>query len=193
MATTSYTFAALLTELDTNIGDGTDFTFTNAEKTAALTDAFNDEYVGKITRDTSLTTGSQQQAYTLPDAISYPTDVFIDVLGDGYGEKVDQNAWDVIDGSLRFTLSHKYILPSKTIILYGWQKFDTDDSIPHTLKNYVLALATRNLITQLMMKKTFRFIKNDTTMAEIVAAKNDAENIILQFRGQARNTRIVDF
>lgn len=161
-------FATELTKLNTNLGDGDNFTFTEAEKTQALTDAYNDEYVWDYTYDTSLTTTLKQNSYTLPTGMEHVEDLLLDTLSDGYGDPIDPSAYRIYSGKIYFYRSHKYLLGGKTLIVVGKKKITTSDDLPTYLQDYVQHLAQANTISLLTSKKVNRFIKNDTTMSEMI-------------------------
>lgn len=162
------TFSELLDRLDTTLSDSTDRTFTSSEKSEFMTRAFNDPYVYKITRDTSLTTASQTANYTLPSTMDEVTDVQIDVLGDGYPSSVDRSTYDIVNGVLYFDAIQKYMPANKTIVLIGKQKLTTNDSVPDFLQEYVLTLAEIEAYSFMKNKYATRFLKNDVSMAELV-------------------------
>lgn len=183
------TFAELRDRLDTTLSDSTDRTFSSSEKDEFMTRAFNDPYVYKIVRDTSLTTISQQPSYTVPSAVDEVTDVQVDVLGDGFPSSLDRSTYQVVDGTLYLDAIQKYIPANKTIVLIGKQKLTTSDSIPDFLQEYVLTLAEIEAYSFMKNKYATRFLKNDVSMAELVNSLVERRQHVGELRKNLDNRR----
>jgi hypothetical protein len=167
----------MLARLDIWLDDADDFAFTDAQKAEGYNSVVNDDpYVYKIVTDTTLTTAANTPTYTPATAYDGILRISIDVNGDGYPIPVDRSAWDYVDGTIRFNYLYKGLPASKTIHLKAKKKLDADtDSIPTNLQGYVLHRATANMLGILTSRKTGRFLRNDTTMGEILQKKSDHE------------------
>jgi hypothetical protein len=62
-------------------------------------------------------------------------------------------------------------------------KLTTSDNLPtENLINYVLSLAAYVLLKRLQLKYTFQFLKNDTSMADIINARRDMQQDVLTYK-----------
>lgn len=174
----------LTEELNIRTGDSDDFTFTPEEKTSALTQAFNDAYVVHTVWNTTLTYTVGTYQYALPSGVTTIKDVYI--KPDNSQEepaKIDSKLWEVVGSYLQFKTGSTIIPSGYRLYLKSNYKYTSANTITETaLQEYVLALALVKLYTQLLTKKTFRFLKNDTSVSEIVAAKREAENTVRETR-----------
>jgi hypothetical protein len=76
-----------------------------------------------------------------------------------------------------------WIYDNYTLIVNGAYKLTTSDSLDsQNLVNYVLNLATEILLSRLLLKKTFVFLTNDTSLQEIVAALNTIQQQVLRYK-----------
>jgi len=183
------TFSELRDRLDTSLSDTTDRTFSSSEKDEFMTRAFNDPYVYKIVRNTSLTTVNVQASYTVPTTMTEVIDVQIDTLGDGYPSSLDRSTWQVVDGTLYFDAIQKYLPANKTIVLIGKQKLTVSDSVPDFLQEYVLTLAEMEAYSFMKNKYSTRFLKNDVTMAELVNSLVERRQHVQELRKNLDNKR----
>lgn len=171
-------------KLNIRLGDTDNFTFTPEEKQDALTEAFNDSHVLTPVWDSSLTYDVGTYQYALPSGVSVVQDVYIknDNNLDEPG-KIDSNLWEIVDGNLHFKPGSTVIPDGWTIYLKGYTKYDSDDTIAETgVWEYILNLAQLKLMRMLGVKKSLRFLKNDTSMAEVVAIKRELENEVNEYR-----------
>lgn len=177
--------AALLAELNIRIGDTDNFTFTSNEKTSALTEAFNDDYVVKDKWDTTLTFDTGTYQYAKPSDVDVVLDIYLrpDNSQDE-PEKIDSSLWEVIGSNIHFKNYASNIIPDGyTLYLRAKTKYDSDDTIIETnLQEYILTLAQLRLYKIMLNKKSMRFLKNDTSVAEIVAIKRDLEQDVIRYR-----------
>lgn len=81
----TFTAAQLKTRLNTKLRDSADRTFSSSEKDEFYTTACEDEYVYKITKDTSLTVVAGSFSYALPTGFTEVTDFGFDANGYGGG------------------------------------------------------------------------------------------------------------
>jgi hypothetical protein len=169
-------FTSALSELDTILGDSSDVTFTSAEKTRALTRAWNDQYVVVPVWDDSLTYSQGTYQYSL-DTMTVLQDIYLSPTGSSQPmpEPIEGGLWSVIDGQIQFSAKADAIIPTGyTLYLKGLVKLTTADSLPTVnLQEYVLALAGVNTLTLLGYKKANLFVKNDLTMAELIGLRRE--------------------
>lgn len=169
-------FGTALTELNTILGDAGDVTFTSAEKTRALTRAWNDQYVVTTVWDDSLiyTTGTYQYGV---DNMTTVKDVYLSTTGTSkpMPDPIDGGLWEVIDGNIQFNSKADTIIPTGYILyLKGTLKLTTDDTLDNVnLQEYVLASAGVNTLTLLGFKKANLFVKNDLSMAELIGLRRE--------------------
>ena len=170
-------FSTGLSTLDTILGDSGDITFTSAEKTRALTKAWNDPYVHSDGWDTSLTYAQGTYQYTKPTAVDTIQDIYISPSGSTqpFPAPIDSDLWDLVAGKIQFQQRADYTIPDGyTLYIKGRKKLATTDSITDVqLQEYVLSLAGYNTLTMLGHKKANLFVKNDTTMAELIGLRRE--------------------
>lgn len=174
-----------LSELNIRIGDTDNFTFTPEEKTSALTEAFNDEYVITDKWDTTLTFSMGTYQYNLPSNVDVISDIYIKPdNSQDLPEKIDSNLWEVISNKLQFKNLASNVIPTNyTLYLKGKTKFDVNDTINEVnVQEYILNLAQLRLYKIMLAKKSMRFLKNDTTINEIVITKRDLEQDVARYR-----------
>lgn len=180
------TFAQSLTELNTILGDTGDVTFTPEEKTRAMTRAWKDSYVVKTVWDSTLTFTTDDFTYTLPSGMTTVKDIYLSTGNDSqnFPQPIDSDLWEVVDGVIQFSPSANAMIPSGyTLFIKGNYKYTTDDTIDNTrIEEYVLDLAGVNTLRLLGFKKANLFLKNDTTMGELIALKRELEQDVKEGR-----------
>jgi hypothetical protein len=182
----SQSLSDLKTTLNIRIGDTDNFTFTDEEKTQALTEAFNDDYVLREVWDTSLTFDVSTYQYAKPDGVDVVVDIYIRSSNstDTEPAKIDSKLWEVVGANIQFKNNAEQIVPDGyTLYIKGKTKYVASDSIAETnLQEYILNLSISNLYATFMHKKAFKFVKNDTSVSEIVATKREAERRVAEYR-----------
>jgi hypothetical protein len=182
------TFAELKTELNIRLNDTDNFTFTSEEKTSILTESVNDKDVVSDTWDDSLTYDNQTFQYTIPATLTTVRNVYIKPAesSDIFPEPVASNTWEVVDGKVHITPAGRRVFPQgATLRLRGNYKYTADDTIAETnVEEFVLNLAQLKCLRQLGVKKAMKFLKNDTSVAEIVAVKRELEREVAQYRAR---------
>jgi len=172
-------FDTALDELNTILGDATNTTFSAEEKERALTKAWNDPYVVvPVWDDSSLTYSTGNYQYALPDGLTALADIYLSLRGASQPmpEPISNDLWEVVAGNIQFSLAADYIIPNGyRLYLRGRYKLDpeTDTLDTVNLQEYVLALAGMNTLTLLAHKKANLFIKNDTTMGELIGLRRE--------------------
>lgn len=178
--------SALLASLNIELGDTDNFTFTPEEKTRALTEAFNDSYAVKIIWDSTLTFTSTTFQYPIPSSLTTVKDIYISISNSTADEpqKISANLWEVVGSNIQFRNgANKVITSGYTLYLKGNYKYTTLDTVTETsVQEYILTVAQFRCLKVLGTKKLNRFLKNDTTVAEIVTWKNDLRGDMMEYR-----------
>lgn len=182
----------LLARMNTQLRDPADNAFSEAEKLEALTQAVEDDYVYVITEDSTLTTVYHRRQYTQLDS-SYTSilDAGIDLEGFGFPKPLPGEAYTFVDGNLNITNRFKELPAGKKLYLTVAKKLTINDEIPDSHVGYVLNLAVANCAQFLVNIKLNRFLKNDTTMAELVQAINAAQSKAQTLRRTLQNKYMV--
>lgn len=181
-------FSTGLTTLNTELDDADNFTFTAAEKTRALTRAWNDPFVVEETYDSSLTYNNTTQQYTLPTGVKNVMAIGQDFDTDGFVTEISSDGFNVIGGKLHIHDKYRDVLDnSKTIYLWGWKKLTTSDSITDAeLQEYVLKVAQFHILGILQNKAVNRFLKNDVSISELLNTREQLRRDIVEYRRQHR-------
>lgn len=179
-------FANFLAELNIRLGDSDDFTFTPEEKTSILTEAINDENVVKTVWDTTLTFDSQTYQYAIPSGLTAISDIGISPSNSTSDEPqtISGSYWSVVGSNIQFTNGTNGIITTGyTLYVRGRYKYTINDTITETnLQEYVLKAAQYRALGQLSNKKLLRFLKNDTSVAEIVALRRELERDLAGYK-----------
>ena len=184
------TFAQSLTQLNILLSNTTGFTFNSDETNQLLTDAWNDKYaVNPLVWGSSLTfsvTPSPTYQYAIPATLTTISGIYIERSSTDLPEQIDGSLWEVVGSNIQFTDKALQTIPDGyTLFLRGRYKVATTDNISDTgLQQYILALAGYNALRYLLLKRTMRFLKNDTSVAEIVAARRELYADMVHWRQQ---------
>lgn len=182
------TYAETEEALATTLGDAENVTFTPEEKTRALTKAWNDPYVSKTIWDTSVTFAYSTYQYAIPDTLTTVKDIYIrsSNTADTFPRKIDGSLWEVVNGNIQFgPAANAYIPSTYGLFLKGTKKLTTSDTlVSTTMDEYVIALAGYNTLILLGHKKVNLFLKNDTTMSELIALKREFERDVVNLRSR---------
>lgn len=178
--------AQLKTELNIRIGDTDNFTFTSEEKDSALTEAFNDESVVKDVWNTSLTFTHGTYQYAKPSGVDVVSDIYIKRDdSEDEPEKISSSLWEVVGSNIHFKPGAKVIPEGYTLHIKGKTKYDDEDTITEVnLQEYVMNLAQLHLFNMLGTKKAFKFLKNDTSVNEIVTVKRELERKVAAYKAR---------
>ena len=178
------TFANAQTELNTLTSQTSNFTFNSDELTQALTEGWQDNYVVNQVWDssTSFVVGTWQ--YALPATITVVRDLYFQRSTSDYPERISPELYEIVNGNIQFQeWTQNWIDDTYTIYIKGAYKLTTSDSLQTVSQvNYVLNLAAENLLNRLLLKKTFVFLTNDTSVAEIVAALKIFSARVLEYK-----------
>lgn len=177
-------FADALVQLKLLTSQTGNFTFTDDEITQALQTAWNDTYVVNQVWDSSLTFNGGTWQYAIPATVTTVRGLyFIRVLGND-PEPISSDLYEVVAGNIQFNNSvTRWLGDSYTIYVKGSYKLTTTDELETTnLINYVINLAAEILLTNLVMKRTFVFLRNDTSMTDIARALQIIQGNVLRYK-----------
>lgn len=177
------------TELNITLGDTDNVTFTPEEKIRALTKAWNDSYVVKVVWDSTLTFDPSTYQYTIPTSMDTVKGIYISATNSSSSnpDPIDASLWSVIDGNIHFNaLAGRSIPTGYTLYIKGGKKIDPDTDTLDTvgLQEYVIALAGYNTLGMLGFKKANLFLKNDTSMGELITLKRDLKDDVREARAK---------
>ena len=171
-------FADTLAELETTIGDAASITFTPEEKTRALKKAWNDSYVVKTVIDSTTLWATNTFSYAVPTTLRTVKDVYTQQNVVAGTESISADLWEVVDGQLIFrTAATSLFNPGDAIYIKGNYKYDyLSDTITDTsLQEYIIASAGFNTLSLLGFKKANLFLKNDTSMSELIGLRRELD------------------
>lgn len=172
------------TELNIALGDTDDFTFTPEEKSRALTEAFNDTYTVKTVWDSTQAYSYGTSQYPVPTTMDTVKDIYIKADNNlDEPEKISSTLWEVIAGNIQFKPGSSIIPDGYTLYIKGNYKYGVADTVTESnLQEYILTVAQFRCLKLLGTKKLNRFLKNDTSVNEIVTWKRDLEQDMMNYR-----------
>lgn len=182
-------FSDTLDQLNITLGDSSNVTFAIEEKQRALQKAWNDSHVVDLSWDTSLIFDTQTYRYTVPTTLTTVKDIYISPSNSTSDEpeKIDSRLWEVVDGTIQFKNSANNVIPDGyRLYVKGNKKLDynTDTITATNLQEYVIALGGYNTLAQLGYKKANLFLKNDTSMGELVTLKRDLKQDVTELKAK---------
>lgn len=182
-------FDDTLDEMNITLGDSNNVTFTPEEKLRALQKAWKDPYVSNEVWDTTLSFDMNTYQYAKPATLDTITGIYIRPTGgtDSEPANIGSNLWSVVGSNIQFSSGANNIIPQGFGLFIKGRKrldYDSDTITDPTVQEYVIALGAYNTIPALMYKKANLFLKNDVTMAELIALKRELSTDISRLRGQ---------
>jgi hypothetical protein len=101
-----------------------------------------------------------------------------------YPERISPELYEIVNGNIQFSVfTPNWINDTYTIYIKGHYKLATTDSLTTVnLVNYVINLAAEVLLNNLILKRTFVFLRNDTSMADIVNALKVVQSQVLVYK-----------
>jgi len=179
-------FNDTLDELNITLGDTGDVTFTSDEKTRALTKAWNDSYVTQVVWDSSITFETGTYQYAIPTGLTTVKDIYISASNSSSDapEPISSDLWEVVGTNIQLSPKAAFIPNGYTMYLKGNYKLDPNSDTLDTvnLQEYVLANAGFQTLTLLGHKKINLFLKNDTTMSELIALRREFQRDVKEYR-----------
>lgn len=186
------TFANSLTQLNILLSNTAGFTFNTDETNQILTDAWNDKYaVNPLVWDESLTFDAHTPTFTyaIPATLTTVSDIYITRSTNDFPTAIDRKLWRVVGSNIKFFDGALNVIPDGyTLRLKGRYKVTTSDTVTDTaLEQYIVALAGYNALRYLLLKRTMQFLKNDTSVAEIVATRRELYADVVRWRQQIQS------
>lgn len=179
-------FQDFINQLNLMLGDSSNFALTSDQKNQAMTQAFNDKWAVTPVWDNSLTFSISQYKYPLPATVTTVSDVYLERDVSQFPEWIGRDLWEVINGNLQFNnVAHWTIPDTYPLWLKGYYKIQTTDTVNDTsLQNYILAVAGWICLRNLTYTKINSFLRNDTTVSELLATRKEMLNDIMLWRQQ---------
>lgn len=161
-------FTEIKTRLAKELMDTDNATFTDDEKSEALTKAIEEELVAVREEDT-LTFTNGTRSYPMDENIRAVYSVGIDASGGTNPIPLDAEAYIFRYSSLVFSSRYIAGIPTNALLYVDQlRKLTVEDDIPPQILPYVLNQAIYYTTEFLATRKITRFLRNDTTMAEII-------------------------
>jgi hypothetical protein len=177
------TYAEAQSELDIDLNDSDDFTFTPEEKQRALTQAWDDPFNVSTAWDESLVYDQATYQYARPSGVTFVKSIYYKTTSEPFPVRIDTGNYESVNTNIYFTPEGRYVVPQgATLIVRGTKQLTTADTVADDRKEYVLKVARYNLLSMLGGKKVNKFLQNDTTTAEIMAMRQTLEREIAQMR-----------
>lgn len=184
---------AVKEKVNIRIGDSSNFAFTDEQKTEAVEEAFRDPYVvDRVYIDTeTFSTSSYRQA--LPATITTVDNIMYATSTSEFPDDLPGDIWSVRDGYIVWRPNAKYYMrDGATIYLDGWLKLTTTDTINDSLvQEYAINLAIYNTLKGISSQKTYSFTKNDISVGELIAMRNQAEREVEKYKQKFANRAYV--
>lgn len=179
-------FSQSKTQLNVLLSNTSGFVFNDQEITQQLTDAWNDKWAVQPVWDTSLTFIASTYQYPLPATVTSVSAVYIERSTSNLPEEISAELWEVINGNLQFNdRAYQNIPSSYQLFIRGKYKVTVNDTVNDVgLQEYIVALAGYNALRYLLFKKTNQFLRNDTSVSEIIATRRELFNDVVQWRHQ---------
>lgn len=179
-------YADLYTDLNNLLNDENNFALTVDQKNQALTAAFRDKYVVNEVWDGSLTFSVSTYQYALPATITSVAAVYLERDTTLFPTPIDSGLYEVVAGNIQFNQHSQYKIPDNhQLWLRGWYKLTVSDTVTDVaLQNYILALAGWTALRNLAYTKLLSFLRNDTSVAEIIAMRNAMQQDVMAYRQQ---------
>lgn len=178
------TFSSALTQLKLLTSQTANFTFTDDELTQGLQEAWQNTYVCNNLLDSSVSFVSGTYEYSIPATLTTVTAIFYKPTSTDPMRELDKSLYTIINGKIEFVdIANYWLNDTYTLYIKGRYKLTLTDSLTtDNLVNYVLSLAAYLLLKRLSYKHTFLFLKNDTSMADIINARRDMQADMLTYK-----------
>jgi len=173
-----------LTQLKLYTSQTANFTFTDDELNQALQAAWNDSYVVNPVWDNSLTYVDGTWQYAVPSTISVVRNLYYLNDTSSYPRPISSDLYEVVDREIQFRNGiQRWLSGGMTIYAKGSYKLASGDSLTTNAQvNYVINLAAELLLNNLILKRAFQFLRNDTTMADIQRALQIVQGNVLRYK-----------
>lgn len=172
--------------LNLMLGDTNNFALTTEQKQLCLTQAFKDQYVVEQVSDATLVFSNSSNEYPIPVGITTITDISYANSSSDFPDSVDNTLWDTAEGNLTFSnRARSYLSDGYGFTVKGWKKLTILDTVnDEAVQNYILALAAYNCLRNIGYTKIMKFVRNDTTVSEIIGMRREFERDVQNYRKQ---------
>lgn len=181
-------FNDTLDELNITLGDSANVTFTPEEKQRALQKAWKDSYVVKTVWDTTTAFDTNTYRYLIPITMTTVKGISLSAGNstDSFPDPIDSSLWSVVNGYIQFNSGASIIPDNYTLYVKGAYKYNylTDTITDVNMQEYIIALAGYNTLGLLGYKKANLFLKNDTSMGELITLKRDLREDVKEARAK---------
>lgn len=179
-------FDDLTLQLNNMLGDTSNFALSLAQKQQNLTTAFQDQYVVSEVWDNSITFSVTNYQYPVPTDMDVVIDIWLERAQDRFPEPISTSLWNQIAGNIQFLPSAQWKIPDNySLWVQGTHKnIVSDDITDVAAQNYILSLAGLLCLRNLAYTKLLSFLRNDTTVADIINLRKDMENEVAAYRAQ---------
>lgn len=177
-------FANAITQLKLMTNQMGLFTFTDDQITQAITQAWQDSYVVNIVWDSSLSYVIGTWQYPIPGVLNTVREIYLLKNSTSYPEKISPDLYEIVNGNIQFFPQvQNFLTDTYQLYLKGNYKLTISDSLlSDNMINYVLSNAAYILLGQLLFMKVFVFLRNDTTLADIINSRKEMQNQMLMYR-----------
>lgn len=170
--------------LNSLVNDSDNFTFTTDLKTDALTTAWNDGYVVVPVWDSTITFTPGTWQYSVPVSMTTVHDIYLQRDTSLNPEPIDSTLYEVVAGNIQFLAKAGLVINDNyQLFVKGAYKLTVNDSLTTAdMQNYVVNLAGQVLLRKLGFMKVFRFLQNDTTLADIINLRKTIDTDVALYR-----------
>lgn len=177
-------FSDALTQLNLYTSQTANFTFTPDEVTQALQTAWNDTFVCDQALDSSTTFVVGTFSYPIPTALTTVREIYFQRSTADAPERISPDLYEVIAGNVQFLRPvTQWLGTTYTLQMKGLYKLTTDDELDtQNLVNYVISLAAEILLTNLVLKAAFVFLRNDISVPDITRALQIIQGNTLRYK-----------
>jgi hypothetical protein len=187
-------FTDLKVRLNKQLRDADNATFTDAEKTEALTDAIEESIVAVVELDSSKTFINGTRSYGLGANIKQVYNVSLDTGYNGNPTPLPGEVWDFLAPNLTFNQGLTGGTPTSMPLYIEWlRKLLVSDDIPAPFDKYVINQAVYNTTQILANGKVNRFLKNDVSLGDIITRGQVAQREANRLKKQLPAQRFVGF
>lgn len=180
----------LLRRLNVELRDATNITFTVEEKEEMLRKAVSDRLVYSVVEITQ-TIASSQRLYPISDTYTQVLAVGYDSAADGFPVDLPGDAYDFLNNNLVINRRYMGLVAGRTLHIEVAKKWSITDNIPDYLADYIVAKAVTYSAQFLTNQRINLFLKNKTTVGELMARINEAKQTVRELKGSLRNQRLV--
>lgn len=159
---------------------------------SAVKSAWKDGYVSTQAYDNSLVFDSSVYEYTLPETISVVDSIYVKQSSASNPTPISADLWEVINGVIHFNNDAiRYLETGNQLHIRGKYKLTASDLLPNenpTLQEYVVALASWIVLKQIGFTKILSFLRNDTSMSELIQFRREIERDVKAYRTQLQTS-----